>query len=194
MWLEISPIILLHRNKVLQARDIHLKVRILKLSTKAAYNIFDALNKIYLVAMYIDINSICTLENLVCYKRQRSALSRNTRSYYRCIRLKVWNWSFFAICEVSAVESSSITVKFFSKLQLMNIFLRFLFCSRSQYFLTSFYDCPFDVTSNLLSNICEQPFGTIVITTLLDQQRYWYRFCFYLILCETSVDLITHSV
>jgi len=54
-----------------------------------ADNIFDTLNKIYLVAMYIGINSICTLENLVRYKRQKSALLRNTRSYYRCIRLKV---------------------------------------------------------------------------------------------------------
>lgn len=109
--------------------------------------------KICLVAMYVyRINVVRLVENLARYKHQRSALSRNTRNYC-CVRLEVCNWSFFGICEVSAVESSSITVKFFSKLKLMNIFLRYLFRSRSQYFLTSFYDCSFDVTSNLPTSV-----------------------------------------
>ena len=105
-----------------------------------------------------------------CYnKHQKSALSRNSRSrnsYYRYIRLKVWNWSFFWDLRSFHVESSSITVKFFSKFQLMNIFLRFLFCSKSQNTFLQAFDCSFDVTSNL---------STSASNSLWSQRYYKYR-------------------
>lgn len=104
------------KNKVLRARNIYLKVTTLMLLTKLSQTMLDAscwLKCMYL-AMYIVIRFVrWKILPATCAKR---ALSKNTQSYYRCMRLKVWNWSFFEICKVSVVESSSITVKFFSKL------------------------------------------------------------------------------